>query len=96
MKTFPFQVGGRVGGVDVSPTGKILMVSNNQTVQAMGLDGKALFQVKLPNPTCASWLSNGNILVASYESNYVAEVNPQGRILWQHRDNYHFYRARRR
>src|SRR5262245_8550361 len=96
IKSFPFQVGGRVGGVDVSPTGKILMVSNNQTVQAMNLDGKALFEVKLPNPTSASWLPNGSFLVASYDSNYVAEVNPQGRILWQQRDNYHSYRARRR
>ena len=72
------------------------MVSNNQTVQCMDLDGKALFQVNLANPTCASWLPNGNFLVASYESTYVAEVNPQGRIISQQRDNYHFYRARRR
>jgi HEAT repeat protein/Tfp pilus assembly protein FimT len=96
VKSFPFQAPGRVGGVDVNAAGKIIMVASNQTVHALDMDGKQIFQVSMPNPTTASWLPNGNILVASYESNRAVEFNPQGRVVWEQRDNYHFYRARRR
>jgi HEAT repeats len=96
IKQFPYRAGGSVGSCDASPQGKLLIASNNNMVQAMDLEGKLLFQVNTPNVTSASWLPNGNFLVASYNANNVVEMTSQGRVVAEHRDNYHHFRARRR
>jgi HEAT repeat protein len=96
IRSFVARAGGGVGAIDVSPTGQILIVQNPNMVHAFDRDGKTLFQVNAPNVTTASWLPNGNILVASYNNQRVVELDRTGRVIWEYRATKHVFRARRR
>jgi HEAT repeat protein len=96
LKSFQYPSGGGVGAADVDVKGRIIAAYNNSSVQAMDADGKVLFTVNSPNATTVSWLPNGNFLVTSFQTTNVIEMNPQGRVVWEHRDTFNHWHARRR
>jgi streptogramin lyase len=89
--------GSWTSGLDLTADGRILITQPNANrVQLFDRDGKAVWEAPAPNVVTASWLPNGHILTASYNSQLACELDPSGKQVWQHKSTYHVYRVRRR
>ncbi len=59
---------------EVSPTGTITTIAGTPGVASVGGDGGAATAALLDNPTAASLLPNGNLLIADEDNNLIREV----------------------
>jgi HEAT repeat protein len=86
------------GGFDLSPNGRQMVIRDFATRNAVVVDteGKTLYRVNTPGLTSASWLPNGNVLIAHFEGFRVAELDRAGKVIWEHREQFSHFRARRR
>lgn len=85
-------------GIDLTRGGNILVTqpSPNQKVTEYDPTGKVVKEWRAPNVTTATKMANGNILAASHSDQKVTEYDPTGKKVWEHKDEYHIFRARRR
>jgi HEAT repeat protein len=89
--------GGWTSGIDAGVDGKILVSLPNQgQVAEFDRDGKQLWKKPAPGITSATRLPGGHVLVASYGSRNVVELDRAGRTVWQFRSDQPVFRARRR
>jgi hypothetical protein len=86
-----------VGGLDLLPNGHLLLSAQHGVkLEEYTVDGKKVLEVEAPGAATANGLPNGHFLVASYSSTRVYEVDRRGKIVWEHKNAGHVYRARRR
>jgi HEAT repeat protein len=85
-------------GIDLARNGNVLITqpSPNQKVTEYTPDGKVVKEWNTPQVTTATKLSNGNILAASHNDQKVIELDPSGKLVWEYKDDYHIFRAKRR
>ena len=85
-------------GIDLTRTGNVLITqpSPNQKVTEYTPDGKVVKEWTTPQVTTATKLNNGNILAASHNDQKVIELDPTGKKVWEYKDEYHIFRAKRR
>lgn len=85
-------------GIDLARNGNVLITqpSPNQKVTEYSPDGKVVKEWNAPQVTTATKLSNGNILAASHNDQKVIELDPSGKQVWEYKDEYHIFRAKRR
>jgi HEAT repeat protein len=85
-------------GLDVVRNGNILVSqpSPGQKVTEYTPDGKVVKEWSTPNVTTATKMANGNILAASHSDQKVIELDASGKKVWEYKDEYHIFRARRR
>ena len=85
-------------GIDLVRNGNILVTqpSPNQKVTEYTPDGKVVKEWTAPNVTTATKMANGNILAASHSDQKVIELDSSGKKVWEYKDEYHIFRARRR
>jgi HEAT repeat protein len=85
-------------GIDLARNGNVLITqpSPNQKVTEYTPDGKVFKEWTAPQVTTATKLSNGNILAASHNDQKVIELDPSGKQVWEYKDEYHIFRAKRR
>lgn len=85
-------------GIDLARNGNVLITqpSPNQKVTEYTPDGKVVKEWSTPQVTTATKLSNGNILAASHNDQKVIELDPSGKLVWEYKDEYHIFRAKRR
>lgn len=85
-------------GLDLLRNGNIVVTQPNpgQKVSEFTSDGKLVHEWSTPNVTTATRLNNGNLLVASHSGQVVIEYDRAGKKLWEYRDEFHSFRARRR
>ena len=85
-------------GLDLTRAGNILVTqpSPGQKVTEYTPDGKVVKEWSTPNVTTATKMSNGNILAASHSDQKVVELDPSGKKVWEYKDEYHIFRAKRR
>jgi HEAT repeat protein len=89
--------GAWTSGLDLTADGRILIAQPNMNrVQLFDRDGKASWEAAAPGLVTATWLPSGHILVASYNGQHASELDAHGKIVWQHKSQYHVFRARRR
>ena len=99
LKTFPSNRDTSwTSGIDLVRNGNILVTqpSPNQKVTEYTPDGKVVKEWSTPNVTTATKMANGNILAASHSDQKVIELDPTGKKVWEYKDEYHIFRARRR
>jgi HEAT repeat protein len=98
LKSFPSNRGsGWTSGIDVMPTGRILISQPDRgKVAEFDADGKQLWEADAPDITTATRLLSGNTLVASHSGQRTYELDRQGKVVWEHKDALHIFRARRR
>ncbi|HEY7311181.1 MAG TPA: HEAT repeat domain-containing protein [Gemmataceae bacterium] len=87
-----------IGGIDLSPSGRILYSPQQNSNKVMEYDaaGKKTLELPAPQAATATGMSNGHILVASYQSHRIFELDRAGKVVWEHKNAGHAYRARRR
>jgi HEAT repeat protein len=86
-----------MGPVEILPNGNVLMSSpNTHKVIEYDPDGKQLHEVSVNFPSSATKLTNGNLLVCTSQGNKVMEVDRSGRVVWEAKDGFRPYRAKRR
>jgi hypothetical protein len=98
VKRFRLALGINFGlGFDVLANGRVLVphFRNNKVVE-YDADGKPVRELPVELPDSAVRLPNGNTLVASQNTQRVAEVDPQGKVVWEHRSDGRPLRATRR
>jgi hypothetical protein len=85
-------------GIDLARNGNILISqpSPSQKVTEYSPDGKVVKEWTTPQITTATKLANGNILAASHNDQKVIELDPSGKKVWEYKDEYHIFRAKRR
>lgn len=85
-------------GLDLVRNGNILVAqpNPNQKVTEFTPDGKVVWEWNAPAVTTATRLPNGNILAASHSQSNVSEYDRAGKKIWEYKDEYHIFRARRR
>jgi PQQ-like domain len=84
-------------GIDVLPSGRILITQPNlNTVAEVDAEGKTYRVIDAPGVTTASGLANGHILAASFDNRILVELDRTGKVIWEYKDGYHQFRARRR
>jgi hypothetical protein len=90
--------GGWTSGIDVLSRNRILIAQpNNNTVSEYdALTGKKLWQAACNNPTTASGLPGGHVLVASHQDQKVTELDRAGKTIWEFKSDWHIFRSRRR
>jgi HEAT repeat protein len=98
LSSFASNHGGNMyGGLDVSPTGHILVTRRGQNkVAEFDRDGKTLREVDAPGATTATALPNGHLLIANQQEQRVYELNRAGKVVWEHKNAGQVFRARRR
>jgi hypothetical protein len=85
------------GTVDAQVSGQILIPHRNlNRVVEYGPGGEILWQMPIQRPASAIQLSNHKLLVTSQERRTVAEVNRDGKIVWEYHLEGIPLRARRR
>jgi hypothetical protein len=86
LKSFPVgQVYGIGSGIDVLPSGRILVPLYSQgKVVEYDPDGKQVWEAAVPQPTSVSRLPNGNVLVTSRNARTVLEIDRNGKEVWKH------------
>ncbi|HYV36129.1 MAG TPA: hypothetical protein VE988_10525, partial [Gemmataceae bacterium] len=84
----------RVGNIDVTPKGHIVLMQNDTKVGEFNSDGKLIWQAGVLGNR-ANRLPNGNTLVASEEKG-VVEIDTGGKTVWQYQPppGYQAVRAR--
>jgi hypothetical protein len=86
-----------VSGIDVINNNRILITQPTQNmVVEMNGEGRTLWQVNLPGVATATRLPTGHILAASQANNSVTEVDRMGKFVWEYKEGFSPYRARRR
>ena len=85
-------------GLDVVRNGNILVTqpSPGQKVTEYTPDGKVVKEWSTPNVTTATKMANGNILAASHSDQKVIELDASGKKVWEYKEEYHIFRAKRR
>ncbi|WP_157369372.1 HEAT repeat domain-containing protein [Zavarzinella formosa] len=85
-------------GLDLLRNGNILVTQPNpsQKVTEYTPDGKQVFEWSTPGVTTATRLTNGNLLAASHGGKIVIEYDRGGKKVWEYKDDFHIFRARRR
>ena len=85
-------------GLDLVRNGNILVTQPNpgQKVTEFTPDGKIVWEWNAPGVTTATRLPNGNLLAASHGQSNVIEYDRSGKKVWEYKDEYHIFRARRR
>jgi HEAT repeat protein/outer membrane protein assembly factor BamB len=98
VKSFPLGAGGNwTSGIDVTAQGRILSANHNTNrVEEFAPDGKKVWEAAFANITTATRAANGNTIVCSYFGHTVAEIDRNGKVVWEHKDTLHPFRARRR
>ena len=99
LKTFPSNRDASwTSGIDLMRNGNILVSqpTPKQKVTEYTPDGKVVREWAAPQVTTATKMSNGNILAASHHDQKVIEYDPSGKKVWEYKDEYHIFRARRR
>ncbi|MSR54549.1 MAG: hypothetical protein EXS09_14860 [Gemmataceae bacterium] len=99
LKTFPSNRDASwTSGIDLMRNGNILVSqpTPRQKVTEYTPDGKVVKEWAAPQVTTATKMSNGNILAASHHEQKVIEYDPSGKKVWEYKDEYHIFRARRR
>jgi hypothetical protein len=98
VKTFPLNAGGSwTSGIDVTAQGRILASNHNlNRVEEYAADGKKTWEAAAPQITTATRAANGNTVVCSYFNNRIFEMDRNGKVVWEHKDALHPFRARRR
>jgi len=59
-------------------------------------DGKMIKEWAASKVTSATKMANGHILAASHHDRIVIEYDASGKKVWEYKDEYHIFRARRR
>jgi HEAT repeat protein len=97
LKAWPVGNVATVGGLDVLPTGGIVIaqVFANKVVEHDS-HGKVVWEAQFTAPTSVVRLLNGHTLVAAWNTGQVAELNSKGKIVWEYKTNAEYSRARRR
>jgi HEAT repeat protein len=91
-----FNVGSSTqGGLELLPSGRLLLTKNSHRVVEIDTAGKIVWQVSMPSAGTATRLANGNTLIASDAAQRVVEVDRAGNIVWEHKDGNRPWRARR-
>lgn len=96
-----FQTGPRnilpFGGLDVSPDGNVILTLRD-SVAEFDRDGNQKWSVPVSRPTAVQRLANGNTLATTTGALKVVELDPSGKLVWEHRfaDGSIPYRVRRR
>jgi hypothetical protein len=86
-----------VNGIDLTLNGRILVAQDQRDkVMEYTAEGKKILEVDAPQLATATSLPNGHILAASYVNQCVYELDRAGKIVWEHKNAGHVYRARRR
>ena len=85
-------------GIDLARNGNVLITqpTPSQKVTEFAPDGKVVKEWSTPNVTTATKVANGNILVASHNDQRVIELDPSGKKVWEYKDEFHIFRAKRR
>ncbi len=85
-------------GLDLVRNGNIVVTQPNpgQKVTEFTPDGKVVHEWNTPNVTTATRLTNGNLLAASHGGQNVIEYDRAGKKVWEYKDEFHIFRARRR
>ena len=85
-------------GLDLVRNGNIVVTQPNpgQKVTEFTPDGKVVHEWNTPNVTTATRLINGNLLAASHGGQNVIEYDRAGKKVWEYKDEFHIFRARRR
>jgi len=85
-------------GIDLMRNGNILVSqpTPRQKVTEFTPDGKVVKEWGAPQVTTATKMANGNILAASHHDRIVIEYDASGKKVWEYKDEYHIFRARRR
>jgi outer membrane protein assembly factor BamB len=99
LKTFPSNRDSSwTSGIDLVRNGNILITqpNPNQKVTEYTPDGKVVKEWSAPQVTTATKLSNGHILAASHNDKRVIEYDASGKKVWEYKDEYHIFRAKRR
>jgi HEAT repeat protein len=94
LKSFPTTGNSRVGGIDVLPNGYILIAQGNKVME-YDSEGRKLHEWDAVNPTTATGLPNGHVLVSSQNNSRVVEFDRAGKVVWEH-SGAACYRARQR
>jgi hypothetical protein len=97
LKSFPSNRSGWTSGLDLLPTGRILITQPNRNkVAEFDAEGKVVLEFDAPQVTTATALPNGHILAGSFNTQRAFEVDRKGKVVWEYQDIYHVFRARRR
>jgi hypothetical protein len=99
VKSFPLggPHGGWTSGIDVAAQGRILATNSSANrVDEYGPDGKKVWESAANGITTATRAANGNTIVCSYVNHSVTEIDRNGKVVWEHKDTLHPFRARRR
>jgi hypothetical protein len=96
---FPFQV--NPTAVDFLPNDRLLVAQYNLgKVTEVDVGGRVLWETAVPMPMSAVRLANGNTLVATNvvqnNTQRIAELDRNGKTVWEYKDNGRPWRARRR
>jgi hypothetical protein len=88
----------QLGGLmEVLPDGGLLLPQSymNKVIECDG-EGKFVTEYAVQNPNSAVRLANGNTLVAGQSQSRVVELDRDGNVVWEYKDNIRATRARRR
>jgi HEAT repeat protein len=85
------------GGIDVLPSGRILVAQHlHNLVAEYDPDGKMVWQATVNSPSAAVRLANGHTLVACSSSQALVELDRSGKVLGEQKLETRPWRARRR
>jgi outer membrane protein assembly factor BamB len=81
--------------VQVLPGGRYLIpYSRSDRVVELDQTGKVVWEVSVPQPTCAARLPGGTLLVGSHRNHTVKEIDRSGKVLWEHKAEGQVFRVR--
>ena len=85
-------------GLDLARNGNILVTqpSPNSKVTEYDPSGTVVKEWSSPGVTTATRLTNGNILAASHGNQTAIEYDRTGKKVWEYKDEFHIFRAKRR
>jgi hypothetical protein len=88
---------GWTSGLDLLANGRILITrpSFGKTTE-VDAEGKVMCEFDTPDVTTSTAMPNGHVLAASSNSNRVWEVDRRGKVVWEHKETFNIFRARRR
>jgi HEAT repeat protein len=85
------------GDVHILPNDRVIVPLYNQNkVVENNLESKVLWEANVTWPTSAQRLPSGNTLVASVQAMRVVEIDRNGKVVWEYKDNVQPIRAHRR
>jgi hypothetical protein len=87
---------GDIGVIDLTPGGRVLFSPQQNKILEYDAAGKKTLEVDAPQAATVTGMPNGHLLVASYQSQRVFELDRAGKVVWEHKGAGHVYRARRR